>query len=398
MILRPGKRSSVPSKIRCDSAIVVSVGSAIVFVSQPFPFSRLASSGIVCGWMNSTAPNSSALAQTGWKRGSANSAPATLPPIAAPRSPCFLTAVSSCWTARSGNCSASEAKAAKRSGFEAHSSASFSFCTRTISAARSRSLRYQNGLIDSTSMSTPCASIALRRSSSVMKTCFPASGIGDLKAATSSPISFSASWNRQWACTSTVLTRLPLTMTGRRGPPDCCARAASSSAQLQNAMPAAAATVFRKCRRLVISPPDSNAADCHVLVNLYYVKSAPGAACLAITIGYRRRDRGDLAGIASAGACSSGRAQIETLVRGLIGGHLAAGRQDAPCMRMVGRSVDRLDAEQRAVPVAEYRERTAFGVAAQHGLVVTGRQSGDLQPQLALFAPEPWQRRVWVRF
>ena len=104
--------------------------------------------------MNNTAPSSSALAQTGWNFGSENSSPATLPPIAAPRSPCFFIAVSSCCTARSGNCRASEAKAAKRSGFEAQSSASLSFCTLTISAARSRSLRYQNGLIDSTSMST----------------------------------------------------------------------------------------------------------------------------------------------------------------------------------------------------------------------------------------------------
>src|SRR4051794_5711693 len=51
------------------------------------------------------------------------------------------------------------------------------------------------GLIDSTSMSTPCASIALSRSSSVavMKACLPASFIGDWKAAVSSPINFSAS-------------------------------------------------------------------------------------------------------------------------------------------------------------------------------------------------------------
>src|SRR5690349_20715986 len=77
--------------------------------------------------------------------------------------PCFLTAVSSCWTARSGYCKASEAKAAKRPGCEAHSCASFSFCSSTIFAARSRSARYQNGLIYSTSMSTAIASMALSR-------------------------------------------------------------------------------------------------------------------------------------------------------------------------------------------------------------------------------------------
>src|SRR5215467_5207815 len=69
--------------------------------------------------MNSTAPSSSAFAHTGWNLGSENSSPSTLPPIAAPRRPCFFTAVSSCRTARSGYCSASEANAAKRSGREA---------------------------------------------------------------------------------------------------------------------------------------------------------------------------------------------------------------------------------------------------------------------------------------
>src|SRR3954451_11072967 len=402
MIFRPGKRSSVPSKIRCDNAIVVSVGRAIVFVSQPFPFSRLASSGIVCGWMNSTAPNSSALAQTGWKRGSANPAPATLPPIAAPRSPCVFIAVSSCSTARSGNCSANEAKAAKRSGFDAQSSASFSFCTRMISAARSRSLRYQNGLIDSTSISTPCESIAFRRSSSdvVIKACLPASFIGDWKAAVSSPISFSASWNRQWAWTSTVLTRLPLTMTGRRDalPAGCWARAASSNAQLQNTMPAVAAAVFRKCRRLVISPPVLDAAGCHILAGSRHADSAPAPFILQSQFFSRPGETGlTVSGLASAGACRRGRAQVEAVIRRLIGGHLAAGGQNATGMRVVGRTVNRLDADQRAVAVAEHRKRTALGIAAQYGPVVAGRQSGDLQAQLALLAPEPRQRLVGVR-
>ena len=115
------------------------------------------SSGTPCGWMNSGTPSSSALAQTGSNFGSENSTPSTTPPIAAPFSPCFFTAVSSCCTARSGACRVSEAKAAKRSGFEAQSSASFSFWIFTICPARSRSWSYQNGLIDSTSMSTACA-------------------------------------------------------------------------------------------------------------------------------------------------------------------------------------------------------------------------------------------------
>ena len=111
---------------------MVSSGLPIVFDSQPLPLKRLASSGVLCGWMNSTAPSSSALAQTGWNFGSEKSSPSTLPPIAAPRRPCFLIAVSSCCTARSGNCRVSEAKAPKRSGRAAQSSASFSFCTLTI--------------------------------------------------------------------------------------------------------------------------------------------------------------------------------------------------------------------------------------------------------------------------
>src|SRR3954469_24240354 len=97
-------------------------------VRQPaVALETLASSGVLCGWMNSTAPSSSALAQTGSNFGSEKSSPSTLPPIAAPRRPCFLTAVSSCCTARSGYCNVSEAKAANRSGRAAQSSASFSF-------------------------------------------------------------------------------------------------------------------------------------------------------------------------------------------------------------------------------------------------------------------------------
>ena len=57
----------------------------------------------------------------------------------------------------------SEAKATNRSGVEAQSSASFSFCSFTIWPARSRPLPYQNGLIDRTSMSTACASMAASR-------------------------------------------------------------------------------------------------------------------------------------------------------------------------------------------------------------------------------------------
>ena len=43
--------------------------------------------------MKTSTPSSSALAQNGWNFGSANSLPATLPPIATPRSPSFFIAV-----------------------------------------------------------------------------------------------------------------------------------------------------------------------------------------------------------------------------------------------------------------------------------------------------------------
>src|SRR5216683_2196010 len=249
----PGKRSSVPSKIRCESAIVVSSGLPMVLPSQPLPASRLLASGTPCGWMNSGTPSSSALAHTGWNLGSENSMPATWPPIAAPFRPCFLTAVSSSWTARSGACRVSEAKAAKRSGLEAQSSASFSFWIFTIWVARSRSLPYQKGLIDSTSMSTACASIAFNRLSISMKASWASRTGGSWSDAASAPKSAPAS--RKWQCawTSMVLTFLPLTAMGRVRMPACaCAR--STRPQLQKTIPVAAAVPpLRKFRRVVIA-------------------------------------------------------------------------------------------------------------------------------------------------
>ena len=75
------------------------------------------------------------------------------------------------WNAviKDGACKVSEAKAAKRSGFDAHNSASFSFWIFTTAAASSRSRPYQNGLIDSTSISIAIASISFRRCSIAMK-------------------------------------------------------------------------------------------------------------------------------------------------------------------------------------------------------------------------------------
>src|SRR5438128_255730 len=114
--------------------------------------------------MKTTTPSCSALAQNGWNFGSLISSPATLPPMPAARRPYFLTPSSSCWAARSGCCSATVAKATKRSGCAAHASASFSFCSLMSWLATSRSALYQYGLMLSASTSMPCSSIARIRS------------------------------------------------------------------------------------------------------------------------------------------------------------------------------------------------------------------------------------------
>src|SRR5262249_36856869 len=124
-------------------------------------------------------------------------------------------------------------------------------------AARARSLRYQNGLIDSTSRSTAIASIALSRSSSVMNAS-DAPLTGDVNAALSSPINWAASWKRQCAWTSIVFTRFPPTLTGRRWPAGC-AHTASSQAQLQKATPGAAVRV-KNCLRVCMVPSVSGSA------------------------------------------------------------------------------------------------------------------------------------------
>src|SRR5260221_14766895 len=66
-------------------------------------------------------------------------------------------------------------------------------------------------------------------------------------------------------------------------------------------------------------------------------------------------------------------------------------------MGVIGRLVDRLDAEQFAVAVAEYRELAGFDIAADDGLVVAVGQAGNLQSERSLLAPEPRQRGVGMR-
>src|SRR5262252_4001334 len=81
--------------------------------------------------------------------------------------------------------------------------------------------------MESAAMSTPCASIARRRSSPMTRDC----------CGTFIPASAIASGIATCACTSMVFTRLPLTRTSRRGA-GACACAASSRLQPTNAAPA----------------------------------------------------------------------------------------------------------------------------------------------------------------
>src|SRR5438034_715226 len=203
--------------------------------------------------MKTTTPSCSALAQNGWNFGSLISAPLTLPPIPAPRSPYFFTPSSSCSAARSGYCSATVAKATKRSGFAAHASASFSFWSLMIWRARSRSAVYQFGLMLRASTSMPCSSIARSRvdTSVAMLRSGRYNGPPNFKF-----ISASASGTAQCAWTSTVFTRLPLTTTSRRR---ACARAgaAAISSHPTNARPASAPLVVRRnsLRVVVMAAP-----------------------------------------------------------------------------------------------------------------------------------------------
>jgi hypothetical protein len=56
---------------------------------------------------------------------------------------------------------------------------------------------------------------------------------------------------------------------------------------------------------------------------------------------------------------------------------------------MIGRLINRLDADQAADAIAEYRKMPAFWVTAQDHGVVTGGNPGDLELQIALVAPKP---------
>jgi hypothetical protein len=114
---------------------------------------------------------------------------------------------------------------------------------------------YQKGLIDSTSRSIACASMAASRLSISMKaSAAPLTG-GSWAAAASAPSNAPASRKWQWACTSMVLTRLPPTVTGSFWRTGCWACALCSRPQLQKTMPVVTAAVpaLRKSRRVVMT-------------------------------------------------------------------------------------------------------------------------------------------------
>ena len=143
--------------------------------------------------MNNTAPSASAFASSGWKLASENSRPATLPPIAAPFNPSFVTASSSCIAASSGCCIVSDARPANRSGRDAHSSDRWRLFRSQIAPAVSMSARYQNGLMLRTSVSIDCASISRNRWSITTK-CSRTPRTGGSTAFASAPIRSMASW------------------------------------------------------------------------------------------------------------------------------------------------------------------------------------------------------------
>src|SRR5258706_4625012 len=202
--------------------------------------------------MKTSTPSCSAFAQNGWNFGSLISRPSTLPPMAAPRRPYFFTPAYSCRAARSGCCSATEAKATKRSGCAAQASASFSFCVWITFSARSRSSLYQLGLMLSTCRSMPCASIAAMRCAAVVAMCRSGRSEGPPSL---SPMRASASGTAQCACTSITRVRLPETMVSRRAACAPAGRAASRS-QPTKARPASAPVADpRNSRRLVMLPP-----------------------------------------------------------------------------------------------------------------------------------------------
>ena len=89
--------------------------------------------------------------------------------------------------------------------------------------------------------------------------------------------------------------------------------------------------------------------------------------------------------------------QIEVEARRLRWRQRQLGADDPPRGHMVPRPVDRLNRGERAAAKAEHREGSRQRIAADDPLIDAVREACDLQLQIALVAPEPWQRRIGLR-
>src|SRR5579863_8694450 len=83
--------------------------------------------------------------------------------------------------------------------------------------------------------------------------------------------------------------------------------------------------------------------------------------------------------------------QIEAEVGRLFSLDRAVQPKNLAAEHMIGRAVDRLDADKLALFVTERRERARLAVAAHHNLIVSGGETRDLELVVALVAPEPRQ-------
>jgi len=115
----------------------------------------------------------SALPRPGKNFGSENASPATLPPIARPFSPCFLTAVSEFLHRQIGRLQRQRGEGGKSGRFCSAELGEFFVLQLDHLAGQFAIALVQFGLIDSTSISTACESIAASRLSISMTTSSP---------------------------------------------------------------------------------------------------------------------------------------------------------------------------------------------------------------------------------
>ena len=210
--------------------------------------------------MNSGTPSSSALAQTGWNLGSENS---TARSPATDRRALQALLLDRRLELRDGEIrrlQGERGEGREPVGLAGAELGQLLVLDLDDLAGEVALLPYQKGLIDSTSMSTACASIASSRLSISMKaSSAPLTG-GTWIAGASAPSSAPAS--RKWQCewTSIVFTRLPLTLMGSERGTGLLGVRRLRSPQPQKTMPVAAALLaLRKSRRVFMGrlPPVS---------------------------------------------------------------------------------------------------------------------------------------------